>query len=338
MLEFEPWSRKTLDHAGRRFVEEGYFTILDIELGGGCNCRCVYCDSPDRSKRFTSEQTIQALLESGSFDWLFICGLGEPTYEENEDSLQRLLQTCKGCGIRCSMFTNLTNVEEWVFDFVENGTLFPMFKLDSMLPKRISEIYRCSITEAEQSLDNVRTIAGLVRTDGGCTNVCASIVPTTMNDDSLEEVFGFCHERNIFPLVGDLEYSGFGIHEYERLRLSTSRLQSLKDSLGDDYRVPICPSVLYGIHVLHDGRLAVDEKTGLSCHWFWLTEPEIEVLGDVESFDSIMSITDAIKAYRGQRLEYVRNVAENPPRLIFGGCGGDVRFLLNYYLANVQGY
>ena len=52
MIEYLPWSKKLLDESISSY-KNGIFSILDLELGGGCNLNCIYCDSPDRCKKFT---------------------------------------------------------------------------------------------------------------------------------------------------------------------------------------------------------------------------------------------------------------------------------------------
>ena len=53
--------------------------------------------------------------------------------------------------------------------------------------------------------------------------------------------------KNIFPLIGDLEDSGKGQNVYKKLKLSNEQLKIIKKELSNDYKIPICPSVLFGI-------------------------------------------------------------------------------------------
>ena len=58
-------------------VNSMYWTI---ELGGQCNYKCVYCDSPSRNKEsIISTSKIEEVLKTKKIDWIYICGLGEPT-------------------------------------------------------------------------------------------------------------------------------------------------------------------------------------------------------------------------------------------------------------------
>ena len=72
MIEYLPWSSKTLTDNLKRYAK-GYFSCLDIELGGECNYHCVYCDSPDRKKECTlSIDGLANLLSTGYFKWVYI--------------------------------------------------------------------------------------------------------------------------------------------------------------------------------------------------------------------------------------------------------------------------
>lgn len=72
MYEYLPWSKRVLDKSIVSY-KKGIFPILDLELGGGCNLNCIYCDSPDRTKKFTSMREVQNFIESGKIEWfLFV--------------------------------------------------------------------------------------------------------------------------------------------------------------------------------------------------------------------------------------------------------------------------
>ncbi len=82
----------------------------------------------------------------------------------------------------------------------------------------------------------------------------------------------------------------------------------------------------------HDGTVAVDELTGLSCHWFWLEEPKIHSMKKAWEYSSYMDIEKHIFAYRQERLQFVKNEAAKVKEMVFGGCGGDIKELLSVYL------
>ena len=331
MLEYLPWSKKVLADCQEKYIA-GHFSVLDIELGGMCNLKCVYCDSPDRTKTFTARDNIYNLIKSGRFKWLFICGLGEPTFSDNKDELIRILELCKQYRVKCSMFSNLTNFDEALFKYVEDEVLYVMFKLDSLNADVIKELYGIKATNIQPLFENVQKLLSLVKIKENCTNICASIVPTTKNYDELEALVNFCVENNVFPLVGDLEDSGFGKKAYERLKLSDEELKLVKTKFLEQYSIPICPSVLYGIHILYDGSIAVDESTGLSCHWFWLHEPQIWTLGKCWEYKSYEDIEQDIFEYRKAKMDYIKEIAPQIEELVFGGCGGDIRKLLIHYI------
>ena len=331
MIEYLPWSQKVLEES-ISFYKNGIFSILDLELGGGCNLNCIYCDSPDRSKKFTSMNEVEKFIQSAYLKWIFICGLGEPTFTENKTDLLNILELCKKQGIKCSMFTNLLNFDDMLFNYIQDEVLYVMFKLDTFKRNRVTELYGSKNVDFERLQSNIQRVVELTKTRNGYTNVCASIVPTTLNFDELPQIIEFCDKYNIFPLIGDLEDSGRGQDVYSKLKLSDTQLRKVKKLLPKEYTIPVCPSVLCGVHILHDGMVALDESTGLSCHWFWLTEPCVYHLKKVSEFLSLNEIMQEIEAYRCDKLPEVKKIIEGLDNLVFGGCGGDIKELLKVYV------
>lgn len=331
MIEYLPWSKKVLDESISSY-KNGLFSILDLELGGGCNLNCMYCDSPDRFKKFSSMNEVAEFIQSGCFTWIFICGLGEPTFAENRAFLLGILELCKKHGVKCSMFTNLLDFDDELFNYIKDDVLYVMFKLDSFKEEKIKRLYGNQKINFEYLQANIQRLIQLVKEKDGYTNVCASIVPTTLNFDELPEIIAFCNRNNIFPLIGDLEDSGKGQDVYSELKLSDDQLREIKNLFEEDYMIPICPSVLCGIHILHDGIVALDESTGLSCHWFWLTEPHVYQMKKASEFSSYSEIMREVISYRRSRIPDVKKQIEGLDNLVFGGCGGDIKTLLELYV------
>lgn len=331
MIEYLPWSKKVLDESISSY-KNGRFPILDLELGGGCNLNCIYCDSPDRTKKFTSMNEVKKFIQSDYFTWIFICGLGEPTFAENKVYLLDILELCKKHRVKCSMFTNLLDFDDRLFDYIKDEVLYVMFKLDSFKEEKIKDLYGNQKVNFEHLQANIQRLTQLTKESDGYTNICASIVPTTLNFDEIPEIISFCERNNIFPLIGDLEDSGKGEAVYSKLKLSDRQLKEIKDLFKEDYMIPICPSVLCGIHILHDGKVALDQITGLSCHWFWLTEPCVYQMKNVSEFSSYNEIIDEIISYRCSKISEVKKLIEELDNLVFGGCGGDIKTLLEEYV------
>lgn len=331
MFEYLPWSKKLLDESISSY-KNGIFSILDLELGGGCNLNCIYCDSPDRSRKFSSMSEVKKFIQSGCFTWIFICGLGEPSFAENKVDLLSILELCKQYGVKCSIFTNLLDFDDALFDYIKDDVLYVMFKLDSFKEERVKTLYGNQKINFKHLQANIQRLLQLTKLKDGYTNVCASIVPTTLNFDELPEIVSFCNKHGIFPLIGDLEDSGNGQEVYSELKLSDEQLKELKNVFDEEYTIPICPSVLCGIHILHDGTVALDESTGLSCHWFWLTEPHVHQMKKVIEFSSYTEIMRDIISYRRNRIPEVKKQIEELDHLVFGGCGGDIKTLLELYV------
>ena len=91
MLEYLPWSVKVLSDCWKQYQESGMLNIIDIELGGACNFRCKYCDTPTYQKDIAYHlDDIETLILQGDVKWLFLCGLGEPTVGANMKDLKTL--------------------------------------------------------------------------------------------------------------------------------------------------------------------------------------------------------------------------------------------------------
>lgn len=207
-----------------------------------------------------------------------------------------------------------------------------MFKLDSFKEEKIKKLYGNREIDFKRLQNNIRKLIQLTNKRDGYTNICASIVPTTLNFDELPGIISFCNRHNIFPLIGDLEDFGKGQDVYLELKLSVAQLKKIKELFDEDYAIPICPSVLCGIHILHDGTVALDKSTGLSCHWFWLSEPCVYQMKKVCEFSSYSEIMNEIISYRDDKIPEVIKLIDRLDNLIFGGCGGDIKTLLEKYV------
>jgi len=51
----------------------------------------------------------------------------------------------------------------------------------------------------------------------------------------------------------------------------------IKKKHSVDYEIPICPASISSIHITNTNKVICNERTGLSCPWFWLDEPELKV-------------------------------------------------------------
>lgn len=336
MLEYLPWAQSTLEKALEKYTR-GTFSILDVELGGECNYHCVYCDSPDRKKKCTIPMdAFENLISTQRFDWLFICGLGEPTYNHNYDILLKMLSLCEQYNVKCSIFSNLSNLTPELIHYIEAEVLYIFFKYDSSQTSTVKMLY--GIKSAQQQIQTVKNMKKYVRCKDNKTNLAASIVPTQLNYKDIMNIVEECVNANIFPLLGELESSGKGETNYENLCLNSEELKKIKDNteelLGHEYQIPVCPSVISGIHFSSDSYITVDAFSGLSCHWFWLEEPKVYQLFQFNADSSLTEMTDKILNYRTKRLKDVEIYMRNKKDVggAFGGCGGKIGTIFEYYL------
>ena len=335
MIEFEPWSTNTFKESLENY-NHGQFTILDIEVGGDCSLSCVYCDTPDRStKAEINFASLENFCAQATFKWLFICGLGEPLSEKNYEHFINYLKIAEKYQIKCSIFSNVLNLNDEVLDFVKKGILFVIFKFDSIKKSNIEKIY--GTNNAEKIIENIEKLVNLVQINNNQTNLAASIVPTKMNSKDIYDVVDFCYKNKVFPLIGELENCRIPKDLFEFLSVDEQTLLEIKSYISnkynDEYKIPICPSVISGIHIDNKSNIIVDERTGLSCHWFWLETPKSHTIKQFSNKTIYSEIIDSIKFYRKQKIKEIQNIITNCSKRVFGGCGGNITELLNIYLA-----
>ena len=186
-------------------------------------------------------------------------------------------------------------------------------------------------------MDNIQKIVGLVRCDGNVTNLAASIVPTKRNVKEVPALVKWCKERMIFPLVAQLEYAGAAKSVYDQLSLDDKELCELKKEiekiLGEEYRVPFCPALISGICITCNNEIVIDQRTGLSCHSFWLEDPQREVV--CSNFSELLTLADITKKIIGARLNRYEDFKKNwmlYTKDVFGGCGGNKEDVFSFYL------
>ena len=336
MIEYLPWS-KAIYQESLELYKSGIFTSLDIELGGECNFHCIYCDSPQYDQKCKIPmEVIDKYLSSGKIRWVYICGLGEPTFNGNYNRLLSLLKSCAQYGVRCSIFSNLSNLTPEIMHYIREGILHVQFKYDTQDATLVKKLYGTQSPSLQ--LSNIAAIKQLVKCNGQTTNIAASIVPTRLNYNNVLSVVEECLNANIYPLLGELECSGMGQVNYEELSLHPEEALQLKESVeqltGEAYEIPVCPSVISGIHIDSSGRITTDKKTGLSCHWFWLDEPQTIQLMHCSDHNDINSIAEIICNYRDGCIDNVRNFLEQGEHvgMAFGGCGGDVTKIFQQYV------
>jgi MoaA/NifB/PqqE/SkfB family radical SAM enzyme len=339
MIEYRPWSKDVVQGA-LESMRQGVFSTLDIELSGKCPYDCIYCETPYRDKKSLIDfSKIEYLLGTKSFKWVYICGIGEPTYDCNEDYLLRILSSCKENGARCSIFTNLSSLTESLIHYVSDGTLCLIIKYDSLDPEKVKTIYNsCNV---DTYFRNLEIVYGIVSVTENKTNIAASIVPTSYNIEEIDSLVGSCVERGIFPLLGQLEYSGSAKNVFDTISLDNKTLISQKERIekiiGEEYHIPFCPSVITGLHVSNENKITIDHRTGLSCHWFWLDEPNVDILCDLSDVSDFRDVSNKLIEIRKNRFAEFMEIKDSLVADIFGGCGGNKKDIFDVYLKLMEG-
>ena len=332
MIQYKPWEKEEVNSLVNQSNEK--LPILDIQLGGACNLKCIYCDTPKYGFPCSVNlSSIEKLMNDGGIRWVYVCGLGEPTAPANLKHLKQILEWCKEKNIGLSMFSNMLNVDNDLLNYIDDGTLHVLFKLDTFDKEKMAYLY--GRDKGDIFLKNYQALQEVTHAKNGVTNLGASIVPTSVNYNELPSIIDWCMENDIFPLIGQLEDAGNCSKLYKELEVKKEDLITFKNYLsnnyGIDYEMPTCPATISGIHVTNTNKVILDKRTGLSCPWFWLDEPQLEVIGNIENM-RYDEITKAILAYRASKLPDVEEMEKNIELYPFGGCGGNAKQLLRTYI------
>lgn len=332
MMQYKPWESKIVYEIIKESNKK--LPILDIQLGGACNLKCIYCDTPKYGFPCSVDlPSIEKLMNDGNIKWVYICGLGEPTAPANLRHLKQILAWCKQKNIGLSMFSNMLNVDNELLDYIDNEVLHVLFKLDTFDKSKIAYLY--GQDKGDTILRNYQSLLEVTHAKNGVTNLGASIVPTSVNYDELPQIIDYCMKNGIFPLIGQLEDAGNCSKIYQDLMVKEEDLIKLREYIKEKYNVsyemPTCPATISGIHITNTNHIILDERTGLSCPWFWLDEPVLKDIGNIQNMN-YKEIVREILNYRKTKLEDVKKMADNIELYPFGGCGGNAKKLLRTYI------
>ncbi len=339
MYEYAPWATEVLNRI--LSISSESLPILDLQFGGSCNLNCIYCDTPKYKYPclLDLEAVEKIIFSNGNIQWVYVCGLGEPTVKGgNAYAFKKVLAMCKANSAKVSVFSNMVDLDDELLQYIDDGTLHVLFKLDSFKPAIMNYLY--GVDRIETILRNYERLKEVIHIKDGTTNLGASIVPNAKNREEIYEIVDFCMEYGIYPLLGQLENAGKCASIFNELKVNDDELlalrQYIKDTYGADYKMPVCPATIAGIHITNTNRVIVDKRTGLSCGWFWLDEPEMIEIGNIVDM-SPEDITSKIIAYRKSKFADVVAIEKALTPNPFGGCGGDAKSLLRHYI-NIVNY
>lgn len=349
MIEYLPWSKKTLGELLMSH-QEGNIPSLDIELTGKCTgACCIYCDSKPYVRScdiegeidwFTIKKVILDAAKRG-LKWIYTCGLGEPMEDEKFWDLVYLLKE-KSIGL--SMFSNGVFIKNRNIAYeLKNHNVNIILKMDTFNEENFDKILgRKGIASKIYAARDYLLEAGYGK-KGNYTDLAFSIVPTQLSVDGIDEVVKFCEQNGIFASIGELEQAGEVINNNLNDTLSVSekeikKLKTIADSyFQGSYMRPICPCILTGIHLDNFGNCVVDENTGLNCKWFLLKDPCSVILGNVRD-DNIFSLYEKVNTYRKDRFKNNFNAIQSSWNIsyTFGGCGGNPKDIIELVLKQYE--
>lgn len=338
MVAYYPWNETNLSNIIKSF-QLGKMPVLDLEFSALCKHRllsggCIYCDSPAGKPHYNELRVdkVKYLMAEAckvlDLRWLYCCGLGEPS---DDPKFKSIVEFSKNQGITLSVFSNGIGYTQEFINFLYKNDVCLLIKCDSLDAQIFSKSLGASDVESANSIYRTLEMAlnvgyGKDVAPGMGSRLALSIVPTQLNKYTLIDVVRFCKANNLFPLLGQLEQAGRGENIFEDISLSNAELQDFKehvdDILGFDYKIPVCPAGIAGLHIDNIGQCVVHEETGLSCAWFDLENPTVNILGNINDTD-IVTLWNKVLKYRKDRLNNLsKKWIEKPLEDIFGGCGG----------------
>lgn len=337
---YYPWS-ETINQKCLEQYTLGRMPVLDLELSARCtHGSCIYCDSKV-GKPYPNELTLSEaidIVEQGrklGLQWVYICGVGEPADDEKFFGLIELL---RDKGIAVSIFSNGLRFTRADIKVLRDYKVSLIVKLDSFDPNVFDRILgKSGCAEViYRTIENLLEQGYAERNKRNETDLALSIVPTSWTIQDIPHIIEYCEENNIFPSIGELEYSGKAKGIYKDLSVSKEELLRLKreveDILGYPYQRPMCPAVIAGLHITNTGKCVVHRDTGLSCQWFLLTEPNMVEIGDVRR-DSLVRLNEKLRDYRKMQFDASMVKADSRIPNVFGGCGGKLEEILGKYVA-----
>ncbi len=345
MREYLPWSLQTLKES-LLSAKLGNIPAVDLELTARCSAaNCIYCDSqpevcPNPAGRELSLESTLDFLEQAynkGLKWIYTCGLGEPLEDKR---FLPILDFNKAHGVKMSIFTNgqfirdldtAKRLKESGVCLILKMDTFEEEKFDYILggKGRAKRIYRAIDLLLEAGYTDVG--------EESVTDLAFSIVPTSLTKDTIPDIVEFCLDHDIFPSIGELEQAGNVITNdlFDFLGLSETSLVNVKKDanlLEMDYRRPICPAILTGLHIDNKGNCIVDTVTGVNCKWFMLRDPQTTVIGNIET-DSAEDLLQKVRQYRIEAWNQNREKISEYEKVsyVFGGCGGNPAHVLDLY-------
>lgn len=354
---YQPWSPELWQFV-RRNAWSGKFYLLDVQLGSECNARCGKCDSAcatafepaeldiDAVARIACEmQKNYSMARRGPSDPCrlqgFICGLGEPTAGTNLQKLKDLVKATKDYGFNWAFFNNGIYWDDELETMLRNGYISVQVQCNGDDINHVMKEMNVTVGAALDQIKHRREIYQLALTRRMVdvmpgTNVCVSIVPMKSNINQVWDWILESVNYNVFPLVAELEEAGYCQKDFYRHEcLSPAELSTLRarfwEELRFNYEVPFCPATVGAIHINNRNWVTVEEKTSLSCGWPGMESSGDVMVGDIRT-DSLAELSRAILQKRIERIESVRQLVYQFPHMVFGGCGGNVRYLLQDYV------
>lgn len=335
--QYNPWKKDVADAMFQHYAQTGELSALDIQLGGACNGNCGYCDSPDcrKIKPTFDIKDIERLVKEGNISWISVCGLGEPTVSISMDYLKAILKICEENNVKLFMFTNLIEIDDELIEYYKKGILHLTFKLDSLDDEKEISLFGITKEQEDKRRNNLKKLIEISKEYNISGQLAGSIVPTNVNKGEILDIFDYCVKNDIYPFMGDYECAGSGEKSAENLQMKQKEMEEIlvkiNSTYGVKYKIPVCPSAINSIHISPAGKVMIETRTGFSCPWFLLEDPQMTEICDIKDF-SFDEICKKIEDARIKGEPAIRELYESIKERTLAGCGGDPVTLVRQFL------
>lgn len=221
----------------KKTIENNELGMIYAGVSAACDLNCVYCVTKS-GKAVEGELNLEErkdLLRQAKdlgCKMVHIAARGEPTVDP---LFQEQLETIHNLDMIPVIYTHGANLtQEWVDILWENGASI-MLKIHSMKPE-LQDFFAAKKGYTEKRKQGIQKLfkKGFNQNYEGQTRLGADILVMKKNYDEIEEIYRWCRDNNIFPLVKPLMCNEKGASPFvlENLYLPPLEVKKLYERLA----------------------------------------------------------------------------------------------------------
>lgn len=256
------------------FVENNKLGMIYAGVSAKCDLNCVYCVTKSGKAvpgelNLEERKDVLAQAKSLGCKIVHIAARGEPTVDPLFKEQLRYIHQLDMIPV---IFTHGANLnQEWVDELWENGASI-MLKIHSLDPQ-LQDFFAAKKGYTENRNRGIELLIkkGFNKDFDGQTRLGADILVMKKNYDEIEDIYKWCRNNNIFPLVKPLMCNNRGASKFvlDNLYVNPMEIKALYERLSEIDRT------LYGYKWTPTPPYA-----GINCNYFYY-HMCITIMGDV---------------------------------------------------------